>query len=155
MRPDAAAFDAAKVHGPGDLEVLHIVLVDLRKAGEAGGGKILVVMEPVAGLLIRIEQPLGSDLVRRLCRQRRDRCDRGNGCEHGGSQRRLTSCEILHVVSSLFDDFFCTRAPAYPKDPQVRSSLVRLFWSSAVFRDVRGRSPRFRWSPRAGRRLST
>jgi len=84
MGPDAAALDAGKVHGPCDLEVLDVALVDVRKAGKAGGGKILVVVKPVAGLLVRIEQTLRSDLIGSLCRQR-DRSDHGSGREQCGS----------------------------------------------------------------------
>src|SRR5262249_44814959 len=40
MRPDAAALDATELHGPGDLEVLHIILVDVGERGEARRGII-------------------------------------------------------------------------------------------------------------------
>src|SRR6185312_16818290 len=39
MRPDPAAFDAAELHRPCDLEIFHIVFVDLIEGGKAGGGK--------------------------------------------------------------------------------------------------------------------
>ena len=36
MAPDAAALDAAELHGPGDLQVLHVIAVDLVQRARSG-----------------------------------------------------------------------------------------------------------------------
>src|SRR3569833_261314 len=69
MCPDAAAFNATKVHGPRNLQVLDGILVDLLEIGEAGGCIVLVVMEPVAWLLVYVEQTVLCYLVRRACQR--------------------------------------------------------------------------------------
>jgi hypothetical protein len=63
MAPDAAALDAAEVHGPGDLQVLHVIAVDLLQTGEPVSRVILMMMKPVARLLVDVEQPFLIDLV--------------------------------------------------------------------------------------------
>ncbi len=63
MAPDAAAFDTAEMHGPGDLQVLHVIAVDLLQRGEPVSRVILMMMKPVARLLVDVEQPFLIDLV--------------------------------------------------------------------------------------------
>src|SRR4051794_35725951 len=64
MAPDAAAFDAAEVHGPGDPEVLHVISVDLLESREPVSRIILMMMKPVTRFLLDVEQPFLIDLVR-------------------------------------------------------------------------------------------
>src|SRR5438445_3666547 len=64
MGPDAAAFDAAKVHRPCDLKVLNIVPVDMLECGKPGRREVLVKMKPVARLLVCVAQRVGADLIR-------------------------------------------------------------------------------------------
>src|SRR6266704_888404 len=100
MGPDAAAFDAAKVHRPCDLEVLHIVLVDILETGKPGRRDVLVVVEPVARLLVCIEQPVVGDLIRRAGGQGAGKTGsrdhrRQHGCPHEGSLVRETRHDRL------------------------------------------------------------
>ncbi len=90
MGPDAAALDTGEVHGPGDFQVLDVVAVDVLQGGEPVRREVLVMMQPVARLLVDIEQPLRRHLVGGPGGQRadnacRDKCGReqlhpGEGC---------------------------------------------------------------------------
>ena len=100
MGPDAAAFDAAKVHRPCDLKVLHIVPVDILESGKPGRREVLVMMKPVARLLVCVEQPVGGDLIRCAGGHGAGKTDsrdhsRQHGCPHEGSMVRKTCHDRL------------------------------------------------------------
>ena len=97
VRPDAAALDAAQREGPGDFEVLHVLLLDLVERGVPGRRVVLVVGEPVLGLGRRVEQPLRRRVARRQGR------DRDRAREQGAQPRRgRTSCHAsCHANTSL------------------------------------------------------
>jgi hypothetical protein len=97
MGPDAAALDTAKMHCPCDLEVLHIVPVNILEAGKPGRREVLVMKEPVARLLVRVEQPVVSDLIRCAGGQGGGKADsRNHGCEHGCPHEGSMILETFH-----------------------------------------------------------
>jgi hypothetical protein len=74
MRPDAAALDAAQREGPGDLEILDVVLVDLVERRVAGRRIVAVMAEPVLGLRRGVEQSIRGRFAR--CQRRDRQCGR-------------------------------------------------------------------------------
>ena len=63
MRPDPAAFNAAQGHSPGDLQAFHRITINLAQRRETVGRVGTMMQQPVALLLVRIEQAVLRDLV--------------------------------------------------------------------------------------------
>ena len=81
MRPDAPALDAAKLHGPGDVQALDVGGVDLVQVGEAVRREVLVMQQPVPLLLVCVHQAVLRHLVCRARRRPGQQRERGRARE--------------------------------------------------------------------------